>query len=179
METNLGQKYKILGGNVVKLIFTAIGCLLGAVLLTAAISPALLAAIFGAVGIGITVDTSGALLPPALRYLLIIIEAGLLCAFVYFILSIFMNKFKLYENVFVIQHPFRTKTVTVANIQGISGVRRTQRWGLIPVSITDEFTLTIIGDEGKQVTLCVKSGQYRGLKAALFDYSNTYNKGWF
>ena len=178
METNLGEKHEVLHGNIVKLLLSAIGCLILSIFLTAIISPATIDSIFKALSISIPVNTIGEPLPTVLHYILIAIDIALLCGFLYFILAIFMNKFKMHENAFIIKRPFRTETIAVSNISSISTLRRTQTWVMIPVSIVDEFTFHLNGEGTKTTTVFVKSGQYSGLKNALLAYDKKYNKGW-
>ena len=179
MEMNLGEKYKVLHGNIVKLLLSAIGCLILSILLTAIISPTLLDTIFKTLGIDIPVNTGGEQLPSIAQYIIIAILIALLCGAVYFILAIFMNRFKMYENAFVIKRPFHTETVAIASISSVGCLRRTQTWAMIPVSIVDEFTFNLSGEGIKSTMVFVKSGQYLGLKKAILAYDKKYNKGWF
>jgi len=179
MELNYGEKYKVLGANVIKLLLCAIGYLFAAILVTAVISPTLLDTIFKTLNIDIYVDTSGELLPGVIQYILMVVDAGLVCAVLYFVLAIFMNRFKMYENAFVIKRPFRIKTVVIEDICSIKSIRQTSRWGIIPVSVSDVFIFEVELKEGKNAILSVKSGQYRGLKSAMMAYDKAYNKGWF
>jgi len=179
MEVNLGEKYKVLGSNVVKLILWPIAYLILSVVLIGNISPAFLKIILDGLGTGIFVDTSTNLTPGVVQYILMAVVIGLVLASIYCILGIFMNKFKMYENVFVIKRPFRTKTVVIADIQSLSAVRQTNRWGFIPVSIVDVFSFCTTDKEGKSVVITAKSGHYFGLKRAMIAYDKKYNKGWF
>ena len=179
MEINLGEKYKILHGNIVKLLLSAIGCLILSILLTAMVNPTMLDVIFKALGIDIAVNTGGEALPSVVHYLVIAIDVALLFGFLYFILAMFMNKFKMYENAIIIKRPFHTETIAISSISSVGSLRKTQTWAMIPVSVADEFTFNLSGEGVKSTMVFVKSGQYLGLKNALLAYDKKYNKGWF
>jgi len=178
METKFGEKFKILHGNVIKLLLSAVGCLILSVLVTANVNPTLLSGIFETLGIGIPIN-GGASLSGIVYYILVVIDVALLCGFVYFILAIFMNKFKMYESAFIIKKLFHTEIITIASISSVGRLRRTQTWAMIPVSVADEFTFNISGEGTKETMVFVKSGQYAGLTKALLAYDKKYNKGWF
>ena len=179
METNFGEKYKVLGGNIVKLALCVLVYLIFGVVLIGVVNPAVLASIFESFGVNDIVNTSSPLLPDYLQYILMVTCAGLFLAAIYCILSIFMNKFVMYENAFVIKRPFRAKTLNVADIESISAVRQTNRYGLIPVSVVDMFTFYTQDQSGKNVSTVVKSGHYLGLKKAMIAYDEKYSRGWF